>query len=90
MRGLMKLEGARLRSLDLEEAEMTVVLNLDLGGLHYAETSFALGYMKEKVDLHRKFADRLSRGASMSEPPKLTPLTRRVVEAARRPSRGWT
>ena len=82
VRGLMKVEGTRLRPLGPDVTEVTIALDLDLAALHYAETSFALRYLRETVDLHRKFAERNSRGASMSEPPKPTPLTRRLVAVA--------
>ena len=48
----MKLAGVRLRSVDPSKPEVTFVLDLDLGALHCAETSFALSYLRETVDLH--------------------------------------
>ena len=84
VRGLMKLAGIRLRPVSLSETEVTFVLDLDLGVLHYAETAFALSYLREIVDLHKKGGERESRLSSMSEPPKPLPLTRRVVSAAKK------
>mmetsp|Transcript_30909 Transcript_30909/g.61264 ORF Transcript_30909/g.61264 Transcript_30909/m.61264 type:complete len:132 (+) Transcript_30909:86-481(+) len=78
----MKVEGTRLRPLGPDVTEVTMALDLDLSALHYAETFFALRYLRETVKLHRKFAERNSRGASMSEPPKPKPLTQRFVAAA--------
>lgn len=77
---MMKFIDLRLRPVDSSKTDVTSILDLDFRALHYAETVFALLYLREKVDLLKKGGKRKSRQSSAASYQK--EVTQRVVSEA--------
>mmetsp|Transcript_6475 Transcript_6475/g.11744 ORF Transcript_6475/g.11744 Transcript_6475/m.11744 type:complete len:517 (+) Transcript_6475:4847-6397(+) len=88
MRSEMRVAGYRLRDVGGEKTEIVYIIDVDLGGsfaIGYLHRYMAQRYLKDVVDLHRKFAEASKRDGAVSEPPPPLPIFPKALAAATNP-----